>query len=579
MTDQVSLEPSRSLARLMARETVDGDAVSFCLPGGTPLFQAGDAAEQLYLLTAGRLAVKLGGAGAPGRIGLIHPGEPVGEMALISGGPHSADVFAVRDSELVALPREAFFKLVASEPALLLELARLDLARTRTPSSTSMANPPRVFGFVGVSPGLSVRPLVEQLGEAVRQMGHSVAVIGDETGPDTPQWLSNIEAANDYVLYAAEFDETAWKVVVERQVDSIRRVGDGRESPPVELAARSSLSMAPGDLILVQDDRCRVPQGSAVWTQALAPMRLFHLRRSRQSDIDRLARVITGRAVGLVLSGGAARAYAHIGAIRALHAANVPIDLLGGVSMGAIVGAGLAMEWDDDELDRRIRKAFVQSSPVDDITLPLIAMSRGEKVRARLAEHFGDRQICDLWLPLFCGTTNLTSGTYQIDRRGLLREVLRASLSVPGVLPPVTVGEDVLVDGAVLNNFPADVMRGLHDGPIIGVDVGRGRSIEAKEVEIPRSLLSWFASGEWRNGPPIVSLLMRAATVTAARDTAAQRQACDVLVLPEVNAVEIRNWKAYDPAVEEGRKAMVAALAALDRPVTELRRMPHQAAV
>jgi NTE family protein len=201
----------------------------------------------------------------------------------------------------------------------------------------------------------------------------------------------------------------------------------------------------------------------------------------------------------------------------------------------------------------------------------MIAMTRGGKVRERLAEHFGDRQICDLWLPYFCGVTNLTTGAYQIDRRGLVREVLRASLSLPGVLPPVTVGPDVLVDGAVLNNFPADVMRSFQDGPIIGVDVGRGRSIEAHDVRMPRSMIRWFLSGEWRNGPPIVSLLMRAATVTAARDTAAAHLATDVLVLPEVDKIEIRDWKAYVPAVAEGRRAMVSALARLDGPVTELR--------
>ena len=164
--------------------------------------------------------------------------------------------------------------------------------------------------------------------------------------------------------------------------------------------------------------------------------------------------MVTCRAVGVVLSGGGARAYAHIGAIKALTEADVPIDFIGGVSMGAIVGAGVAMEWDDAELDWRIRKAFVESSPLDDLTLPLITMTRGRKVRERLAEHFGDRQICDLWLPYFCGVTNLTTGAYQIDRRGLVREVLRASLSLPGVLPPVTVGPDVLVDEPYLTILP-----------------------------------------------------------------------------------------------------------------------------
>jgi NTE family protein len=161
----------------------------------------------------------------------------------------------------------------------------------------------------------------------------------------------------------------------------------------------------------------------------------------------------------------------------------------------------------------------------------------------------------------------------------LIRDVLLASLSLPGLLPPVTVGEDVMVDGAVLNNFPADVMRTLHNGPIVGVDVGRGRSIEARDVQAPKSIIRWLLSGDWRNGPPIVSVLMRAATVTAARETAEARSATDVLVLPDVDSIEIRDWKAYEPAVAEGRRATLSALAVIDGTVTDLRRRPARMAV
>jgi NTE family protein len=281
--------------------------------------------------------------------------------------------------------------------------------------------------------------------------------------------------------------------------------------------------------------------------------------------------------VGLVLSGGGARAYAHVGAIRAMHEAKVPIDFVGGSSMGAVVAAGVAMGWDDEEIDRRIRHAFVDSSPVDDIALPLIAMTHGEKVRARLKEHFGETQISDLWLPFFCISSNLTSGAYQLHRRGTLRDALRASIAIPGLLPPVTQDQNVLVDGAVMKTFPTDIMRSMHLGPIVGVDVTRGRNITADEVARPSSVLRWFLSGAWRQGPPIVSLLLRAATVTGGRDIAASRQATDVLVTPKVDAIEIRDWKAYAPAVEDGYAAMKAALGALSGPLTNLRRRPSLA--
>src|SRR5690606_19264848 len=157
------------------------------------------------------------------------------------------------------------------------------------------------------------------------------------------------------------------------------------------------------DLILLHPARARRPKGSEIWTSAVRPARLFHVRRDNRADASRIARVITGQSVGLVLSGGGARAYAHVGAVRALRERGVPIDFVGGVSMGAIIAAGVAMGWDDVELEQRLRKAFVSSSPLDDIAFPLLAMTRGQKVVERLAEHFGDTTIGDLAQAVYGG--------------------------------------------------------------------------------------------------------------------------------------------------------------------------------
>jgi len=240
--------------------------------------------------------------------------------------------------------------------------------------------------------------------------------------------------------------------------------------------------------------------------------------------------------------------------------------------MGGIIGAGVAMGWDDVELDRRIRAAFVESSPVDDIALPILAMTRGVKVTERLQEHFGEADIADLWLPFFCISANLTAGAYHLHRRGPLWRALRASSALPGLIPPATEGDDVLVDGAVMKNFPADVMRAGHLGVIVGVDVSGTRNITAEDVARPESAWRWLRSGQWRKGPPIVSLLMRAATVSTGRDLAAAREATDVLVLPDTGRVEIRDWSAYEPAVTAGWQATMEALDKLDRPVQDLRR-------
>jgi NTE family protein len=275
--------------------------------------------------------------------------------------------------------------------------------------------------------------------------------------------------------------------------------------------------------------------------------------------------------VGLVLSGGGARAYAHIGALRALKAAGVPIDFVGGASMGAIIGASVAMGWEEAELERRIRQAFVDTSPLDDIALPLIALTHGRKVNHRLEEHYGDVEIPDLWLPFYCISSNLTRGSYELHQRGVLRHALRASIALPGVMPPSTLAGEVLVDGAVMKNFPADIMRSIQRGPVVGVDVTRGRSITTEDIALP-SLLKWILSGEWRKGPPIVALLMRAATLSTNREVLAARDATDVLVLPDVDHIDIRDWKAFEVGAEAGYLATQKVLAGLERAVVDLRR-------
>ncbi|MDD3836625.1 MAG: patatin-like phospholipase family protein [Phenylobacterium sp.] len=577
MTHLPDLPADSALARLFETEPWRGEATWFSLPGGATLFEEGDPADQLFVVRTGRLgAFRHHEGDEPRFLGVIRPGEPAGEMALIGETAHTARVVALRDTEIVALPRDVFFRAVEEDAAVMTQLARLMLARTRGRPESGTAGEPSVFGFIAASEPLSLRPMVDQIAREIGKLVYLVQVIGSESAGAATEWFSQVEHAHDFVLYVAEAGDLGWRQLVSRQVDRLFRVGRGDRPPPASqhpLAASSALEAQQlVDLILLHPARAGRPKGSEIWTSAVRPARLFHVRRDNRADASRIARVITGQSVGLVLSGGGARAYAHVGAVRALRERGVPIDFVGGVSMGAIIAAGVAMGWGDVELEQRLRKAFVSSSPLDDIAFPLLAMTRGQKVVERLTEHFGDTTIADLWLPFFCVSSNLTTGAYHLHRHGPVARALRATIALPGVLPPATVDDDVLVDGAVLKNFPTDVMRSLHLGPIIGVDVTRGRSITASDVARPPSIWRWLISGDWRKGPPIVSLLMRAATVSTGRDHAAAREATDVLVTPSVQGVEIRDWAAYEPAARAGYEATIAALDKLENGVVDLRR-------
>lgn len=570
------IPPDSVLARLFRQQHARDATSWFSLPGGHKLFGQGDSSDQLYVVRTGRLgAFRREEGQEPHFLGIIRPGEPAGEMALIAGVTHSADVYALRDSEILAIPKDAFFAACDADGQVMTELARLMILRSRQVARRGPVGDPSVFGFVPAGRPGPIRPLVEKLERHIARMGYAVTTVGSEAASAPTEWFSEVERVHDFVLYVAERDEPAWAPFVPRQVDRLFQVGRGdrpanMEGPPSGAATLQEQGLV--DLLLAYPAGQDRPHGAEAWLDGTRAARVFHVRRGEEADFARLARTITGQAVGLVLSGGGARAYAHVGAIKALRERGVPIDFVGGSSMGAIVAAGVAMGWGEAEMDRRLRQAFVTSSPLDDIALPLLAMTHGVKVSERLATHFGETQIADLWLPFFCLSSNLTTGAYQLHRRGLLRQALRASIALPGVMPPATDGQNVLVDGAVMKNFPADIMRASHAGPIIGIDVTTARSITAKDVARPSSVWRWIRSGQWRLGPPIVSLLMRTATVSTGRDLAAAREATDLLIQPDVSGIEIRDWEAYDQAVEAGYRATIASLDKVTRPIPELRR-------
>jgi len=546
----------------------------FALTGGETLFAEGAAADTLYLLRSGRLGVFRRDHHEdrpPQFVGVIRPGEPAGEMAMLAGTEHTADVVALRDSEVLALPRDAFFEAARTQPDLMVELSRLMIQRAR--DRRSGGGEPSVFGFLSARPR-PIRAFVERIAAAIEADGFSCQVIDHSALSSASEWFSRVEDAHDFVLYAAEMDEPAWAALCARQVDRVFVVGAGLLAPPNRPMPHAGVLDAQRrtDLILLRDPRMARPANTAVWLDAVQPGRWFQAVESDQADAERMARVVTGSAVGVVMSGGGARAYSHIGALRALHEAGVPIDFVGGSSMGAVIAAGPAMGWSQEELEARIHKAFVLSDPLSDLTFPILAMTRARKVDCLLEEAYGDIDLADLTRPFFAVSTNLTSGKIEVHRRGLMRRAMRASIAIPGLLPPIVIDGQVLVDGAVLKNLPTEVMRQMHGGPIIGVDMSEARGVDPDLIEHPPSIWRLIATGAWRRGPPIVSILMRSATLTTDADIESSRAATDVLIQPTPDGLDIRDWKGFELGIDAGYRAAQAALEALDGPVTGLRR-------
>jgi lysophospholipid hydrolase len=195
-----------------------------------------------------------------------------------------------------------------------------------------------------------------------------------------------------------------------------------------------------------------------------------------RSDFSRLSRRLLSRSIGLVLGGGGAKGLAHVGVIRALEEAGIPIDMVGGTSIGAFVSGLYARENDHVSVFGRTKSICTAMAStwrtILDLTYPITAMTTGNEFNRGIWGAFGDSQIEDCWLPYFAVTTNITYSREEVHQQGYIWRYVRASMSLSGYLPPICDNGSMLMDGGYLNNVPADVIRKLGAQVIIAVDVG-----------------------------------------------------------------------------------------------------------
>jgi len=311
-------------------------------------------------------------------------------------------------------------------------------------------------------------------------------------------------------------------------------------------------------LVLLHPETTTLPSGTRFW---LEPRKLdahHHLRRDRDADLARLARFLTGNAVGAVLGGGGARGFAHIGVIRAFREAGIPIDLIGGTSMGALIAVQPALGWDDATMLEVNRRSFVEKKPVTlrDYTVPVYSLVDGRRLDRNLIAPLGDARIEDLWTGYFCVSSNLTRAEAVVHRDGPVWKAIRASLAVPGVFAPVLEGTDLLVDGGVLNNLPGDVMRRLGGGWVIAVDVSLDRDLEVRDGTLPspwKVLLNWLNPfGKPSELPNILHLMVRTTLLASVQKTESMKKLVDLYIQPPVSRFKLMQFSALEDIAETG---------------------------
>jgi len=547
------------------------------VPGGTTVMREGGPADELHLVVRGRLRVTKSAGGARVELAELGRGEVIGEMALLTEGERTATVTAVRDSLLAALSGEEFARLVERRPAVLVNLARIVVRRLaggqrRGPASENLSIAVASAGdgrhhaafAAALAADLSRHgPALHVSRASVEERFGSAALAGPSAGDDLLEWLSAQEAAHRYIVYECDEEASPWSRLCLRQSDRVVFVAAaaGRVAlGPVEQAlSEFSADAAPAaDLVLLHAAATRCPEDTKRW---LAERRLrghHHAREGDSRDVQRIARLLVNRGVGLALGGGGARGFAHIGVIRAMTERGIPIDTVGGTSAGACLGAMCAMGLDWREMIERCREGFVKHPPGGDYTFPFVSLSAGGRFHRTLERVFGDLEIEDLWLPFFCVTTNLTRATSVARRSGLVRQWVRASGGLPGAIPPVFHDGEVYVDGCVLNNLPADVVRAQCGGTVIAVDVDQNYDMST-DLSFQESVSGWrlLANrvnpfGTKRRVPNIMRILHRTAHLGTAQAGERIRLEVDLYLHPPVEKYGVFDMHALPEIAESG---------------------------
>lgn len=559
------------------------------IAGGRTLLTQGDAGDSMYLVISGRLrAYQRMDDGTERAIREMGRGQVIGELSLFTDEPRSATIVAVRDSLLVRLGKQAFDELLASSSRLSVLLTRQIIHRLQNPQPGAGQSRPVAIALLAVTAGVDLPAFAERLrghlarhgrvavvdapsvDRALQQPGLARSTPGEfHADHEIGLHLDAVEAASDFVLLVADDGVTGWTQRCARRSDEVLLLADADQPPEVHAVERECLTHALGraeaveTLVLLHPADRRSPRHTRRWLDRRPVNHHVHLRPALDRDLARLARLLSGTAVGLVLAGGGARGFAHLGVYRALLERGVEIDCVGGTSMGSVMATLVASDRPLDELMTVVRTAF-RANPTGDFNLlPLVSLIAGRRLRRVIRDAVTsllgfEADVEDLWKNFYCVASNYTQAREQLVQRGPLVQALLASIAIPGALPPVLHQGDLLCDGGTFNNFPVDIMRGMRGvGRVVGVDLSfrRPRPLEFDEVPGTWALLRDRLRPRRHRRYRLPSLMAYLMNVTVLYSTSRQRQAqrlTDVYFNPPLDRVGMLQWKRLEDIVQQG---------------------------
>jgi NTE family protein len=489
------------------------------------IVREGDTGDSLFVIEEGvaQVTVERGGAGKP--LARLRRGDVVGEMSLVTGERRSASVVASVPTQVLELGRDEFVSVLARHPTLLVNLSRI-LSRRLAHASQSRRRGEAVALLTGAAAAGRAPDFVE----AARRSSPG-KVVGLKVDPALAR-LDDLLAGHATVVIAGDLEETSLRLLVD-QVDRVVVV-----LTPGETAAAAALLAPLGDRV----------------ERVVAEKDVLLSRKG----LSRLGRVLTRTRLGLALGAGGAKGYAHVGVLQVLEEEGYTVDAVGGSSVGAMVGAWLALGKTAAEVLATMRARFSPENVAEMFTLTWAGTSSGAEMHRRICrETTGEKSFDDLELPFVAMAVDLNTRQPVPIRQGPVWEGLVASTALAGLYPPFLRDGQRLVDGLALVPVPTTAVAEAGADVMVSVNLMSRETLPAwPSGDVP-------APAGPRRTTGTLDTLLEVMDLAQVDSSVRHAALADVVITPRFGPSTWRDFHLADLFLAAGREAARAQLPAL----------------
>ncbi|MBC6365640.1 patatin-like phospholipase family protein [Algoriphagus sp. AK58] len=547
------------------------------LDTGQFLFHQGDPGNALYIVLSGRFrALATQNDNILHALGDIGEGEPIGEFALFTSAPRSASVVAIRKSVALELTEPEYLKLVSKKPEFSTLMARFVINRMRRNAlQQHLESSAKNIAVMNLQADRDISAYTDAIRVQFEAMKIKIQVLDHESHAnfDTHELYTALEQHEGLNFLVCSEADLHWSTQCAIYADLIVVATDFyADSELYEIEKRLELYSQnilnkKIFLLLLHPENAPQPENTRRWFENRNLDLHIHYRLNHGPDIRRFARILTNNAIGLVLGGGGAKGFAHLGAILALYEKGVEIDFLGGTSAGALYGLTTSYcDFDPQKIRFYANDSASSKLTRNDFTFPILSIMSGKKMVNYLKKMMGNIYLEDLWVNSYCVSTNFSNASTKIHDKGLAWKQIAASIAIPGIYPPVVIDNQLHVDGGVVDNLPIETMYNYPVRHIIAISLTQLKSQPVDFEEIPSAstlLMDSFLGRRKFRLPGIASILVNSLTLNSRQKQEMSKSGVAIYLEMELKGIGMLDDTRWKEIVQKGHDQMKSALESL----------------